>query len=85
MKHENFQDFTTGRARDGPPLPKVDDGFHAITILIVPVLLGYIDLGSDLYCGVLLPIGPPDLVCARPLLHPSRRTSCPLFPSPSLQ
>ncbi|CAM9712751.1 unnamed protein product [Scytosiphon promiscuus] len=37
---------------DGPPLPDVNGGSHAITILILPVLLGYFDLGSDLYTAV---------------------------------
>lgn len=52
MKHTHFDKFTTGLARDGPPLPEVDGGSHAIKILIVPVLLGYFDLGSDLYTAV---------------------------------
>lgn len=33
----------------GPPLPEVEDRFSAIKLTVVPVLLGYFDLGSDLY------------------------------------
>ncbi|CAM9822664.1 unnamed protein product, partial [Laminaria digitata] len=40
-----------GLALDGPPLPAVDID-NAIKILILPVVLGYADLASDLYTAV---------------------------------
>ncbi|CAN0253914.1 unnamed protein product [Ectocarpus sp. 12 AP-2014] len=52
VNHKIFEIFSTGLARDGPPLPRVNDEWHAIKILVVPVLLGYFDLGSDLYTAV---------------------------------
>ncbi|CAM9376069.1 unnamed protein product, partial [Ectocarpus fasciculatus] len=49
-KHCNFRRFDIpGLALDGAPLPEVDHEDHAMEIVIVPVLLGYFDLGSDLY------------------------------------
>lgn len=53
VNHRNFEHFSTGLARDGPPLPEVKDEWHAIKILIVPVVLvGYFDLSSDLYTSL---------------------------------
>ncbi|CAM9460953.1 unnamed protein product [Ectocarpus sp. 6 AP-2014] len=52
QKLPRFGKFITGIALNGPPLPAVRDPLHAFKILIVPVVLGYADLASDLYTAV---------------------------------
>ena len=52
MDHRFFRKFIVGRAMDGPPLPHVDGAGHAVKILIVPVVLGYLDVISDIYTAV---------------------------------
>jgi len=52
-EHENFEDFQLGIALDGPSLPRIRDTYHAFKmIVIVPVVLGYADLASDMYTAL---------------------------------
>lgn len=47
-----FQHAAGCYGRPAPPLPEVEDKSHAIKILIVPLLLGYLDLSSNLCTAV---------------------------------
>lgn len=50
VDHGNFDNFETGLSlMDGPPLPTVQNQWHAAMILVLPIVLGYADLASDLY------------------------------------
>lgn len=83
MNGPNFEEFIMlALVMHGFPLLEVHDGFHAIKILIFPVLLGKCDLDSDLYRGVLLLVRTPDLVWAGAFLRP-RAGGCPIhfFPT----
>ncbi len=51
-KHQRYRDFEIGLALDGPPLPHVTGNDHAIKVVMLPVVLGYADLASDLFTAV---------------------------------
>ena len=51
-KHRRYGNFETGLALDGPPLPPVTSGNHAFKVVVLPVVLGYADLASDIYTAV---------------------------------